>query len=76
MTSYTEIPNTATRQPGEAGYIAMHNRRRTEIYASSLSAARDIAAARFKVPAKKRHEITCMIAEHADGSPYVHTAVD
>ncbi|KVP17272.1 hypothetical protein [Burkholderia ubonensis] len=55
------------------GYIAFYKGRRTEVHADTSLAARGKAAAIFKVPKKKEHEVTVMLAEK-DGQPVTHTA--
>lgn len=54
------------------GYIAFYKGRRTEVHADTSYAAQGKAAAFFKVPKKKEHEVTVMLAEK-DGQPVVHT---
>lgn len=54
------------------GYVGFYKGRRTEVQAETSLAARDAAAANFKVPDKKKHEVTVVLAEK-DGQPVVHT---
>jgi hypothetical protein len=55
------------------GYVAFHKGRRTEIQADTSYDAQKKAAAFWKVPEKKRHEITVMLAE-TNGAQVTHTA--
>lgn len=54
------------------GYIAFHKNRRTEVDADTSLAARDKAAAFFKVKPSKAYEVTVMLAEKA-GQQVTHT---
>jgi hypothetical protein len=55
------------------GYVAFHKGRRTEIEADTSYQAQQKAATFFKVPAKKAHEVTVMLAEKS-GAQVTHTA--
>ena len=54
------------------GYVAFYNGKRTEIYAESLSKARDMAEVFYRPPKSKRHMISVLLAEK-DGEPVIHT---
>ncbi len=45
------------------GYVAFYKGRRTEVHADTSLAARDKAAAIFKVKPNKAYEVTVMLAE-------------
>lgn len=45
------------------GYIAFYRGRRLEIYADSLSQAKEYACAAFKAVGKRRHDVTVCLAE-------------
>ena len=55
------------------GYIALYRGKRHEVYADTLLAARDEAAAHFK--ARKAYEVSVTLCE-IDGVDVVHRAVD
>lgn len=61
---------------GLYGYICLFSGRRTEIYASSLYAAKQEAIKEFKAKPKQEHMVSVHLAERPDGSAVVHTAVD
>lgn len=55
------------------GYVAFHKGRRTEVYADTSLAARDKAAAFFKVKSNRAHEVSVVLAEK-DGQQVTHVA--
>lgn len=64
------------KQPGDCGYIALFNGQRAEFYAPSLWAAKEQAVKYFRPAKSKAHMVSVHLAERADGSDVVHTAVD
>lgn len=58
------------------GYICFYDKRRVEIHAPSLYAAKLAAIAHFKAPKMRQHEIAVTLAERVTGEAVVHTAVD
>ena len=65
-----------TKQTGDCGYVCFYNGKRIELYATSLSAAKDLAVAHFKPAKSKRHLISVTLAELPDSSPVIHTPAD
>lgn len=55
------------------GYKAFWRGKTTEVYASSSYRAQCLAAEHWRVRPNKRHEITVVICERADGSQVVHS---
>lgn len=55
------------------GYVAFYNRKRIEIRAASLYAAKVEACKQFKVRKSQEHMVTVALAERPDGSTVVHT---
>lgn len=65
------------KQEGDCGYICFsHNHVRFELYAKSLNQAAELARQHCKPPKSKRHLVSVHLAERADGSEVVHTAVN
>ncbi len=58
--------------PAMNGYVCFYNGLRHEVYATSLFAAQDLAAAHFKPPKSKRHMVHCHLAEK-DGQTVTHS---
>lgn len=56
------------------GYIALYKGKRTEVRADTTLEAQRKAAAFFK--ARKTYQVDVYLAELADGTEYVHTAVN
>lgn len=45
------------------GYVVFYNGKRHELYAASLYAAKEAAIAHFKVPPRKSHMVSGILAE-------------
>lgn len=54
------------------GYVAFFDRKRHELHAESLYAAKQAALAFFKPAKSKAHMVSVVLAEK-DGKPVVHT---
>ena len=75
MPAFPQAPEGSPRPPGTEGmhgYAAFYNGRQADIYATSLSDAKRQAVEYFRVPPKKAHMVSVMLAEKPDGSPVVH----
>lgn len=59
-----------TLSPSLNGYVCFYKGKRTEVYAPTLLAARDKAAAFFR--AKKAYDVTAVLAEKG-GAPVIHS---
>jgi hypothetical protein len=57
------------------GYVCFYNRNRVEVHAETTYEAQKKAAEKLKVPEKRRHQITVVLAEK-DDVPVTHVAVD
>ncbi len=64
--SHALLPKSTTPN----GYVCFYKQKRTEIYAYTIFEAQEKAAAFFK--AKKRHEVSVMLAEKA-GEQVIHS---
>lgn len=58
------------------GYICFYDGKRIEVYAETAYKAQLEAIKQFNPPKSKKHLISVVLAERADGSQVVHTAVD
>lgn len=65
-----------SKQSGDCGYVCFYNGKRIELYAPSLSAAKELAIAQFKPAKSKRHLVSATLAELPDSSPVIHTTAD
>jgi hypothetical protein len=64
---------------GDYGYVCFYAGKRVEVYASTMSEAKALAIKKLKVPAKKTHMVSVVLAEKPgpDGQETVtHVAVD
>ena len=55
-------------------YVALYRGNRVEVKAATTYEAQTKAAAQLR--AKKQYEVTVALVAKADGTPYVHVAVD
>lgn len=55
------------------GYVVFYNNQRIEIYAESLSEAKEKAVQELRVPRSRRGQVAIMLAEK-DGEQVTHTA--
>lgn len=58
------------------GYVAFYESKRHELRAESLYAAKQAAVAYFKPPKSKRHMVSVVLAEYANGAQVTHTPTD
>lgn len=58
------------------GYVCFYGSKRIEVHAASTYEAQCKTAEQLKVPAKRQYQISVTLAERADGSQGIHTAVD
>lgn len=65
--------NRGRRHWNDNGYIAFYNGRQTEVWATSLYAAKEQAVTFFKAPKSKRHMVSVVLAEK-DGQAVTHVA--
>jgi hypothetical protein len=61
---------------GQSGYVCFYNGKRKELYADTQYAAQRIAAELFGVKPKFSYKVSVTLAERADGTEVIHTAVD
>jgi IMP cyclohydrolase len=55
------------------GYVAFYNNKRIEVHAETLYAAKQKAIVELKVPKKREHMVSVVLAEK-DGEQVTHTA--
>lgn len=56
------------------GYVTFYDRKRHELYAHSLYAAKQAAVAYFKPPKSRQHMVSVVLAELPNGMPTIHAA--
>jgi hypothetical protein len=57
------------------GYKAFYNGKTVEVHAATILAARDLAAEKLKVPAKKRYLVAIVLCEK-DGRTVAHSTTE
>lgn len=57
------------------GYVAFYNKKRIELYADTLYAAKQIAVKMFKVSRAKEHMVSVVLAEE-NGEEVTHLPLD
>ncbi len=58
------------------GYICFYDKKKIEVRAATSYAAQCEAAKQLKVPEKKRHLVTPILCERADGSVVEHSPAE